>query len=831
MATQARLNHILVSSRAVLYSFEATGDNNPTFVSDNIRDLFGYEPSDYLDDRNFVPDHIHPEDTSDLKKGFSDLFEEGHLVNEYRFRRKDGSYCWVSDELRVIYDDAGKPVEVVGSWSNIDERKKAETVVAEAQARIDHILSSSSAVLYSFEATGDHAPTFVSENLQEMFGYEPSDYLDDRNFVPDHIHPEDTSDLKKGFSDLFEEGHLVNEYRFRRKDDNYCWVSDELRVIYDDAGKPVEVVGSWSNIDERKKAEAVVAAAQARTDHILSSSSAVLYSFAATGDNSPTFVSENLREVFGYEPSEYLEDRNFVPSRIHPEDSKDLESGFAALFKEGRLVNEYRFRHKDGSYRWVHDELRIIYDEAGKPMEAVGCWSDITARKEAELAATATHARLNHILACSPAVLYSFAATGDNRSTFISDNVRKIFGYEPSEYLEEPKFVPDRIHPDDATRIGVDLSRLFKEGHLVNEYRFRHKDGSYRIVSDEIKVIYDDTGKPLEVVGSWTDISKRKQVKENLVSLLKTTSLFASLDEAALRDIAAEANSVQLMGGTQLIKQGDLADSFYLVMGGRIRTFVTKDDGNECQTSEVGRGELVGETAILTGEPQLESARAIRDTNLLQFSKETFYRLVEHHPETVLLLSKNIAIRYQREVRGITANSVVSTIAVIPAGHGAPVSDFVKCLTASLSEIGPTLHLDVECMASALRQGSADDSEEDRLLKWLHEQEAEFQFVIFESTLEPSSWSKQCIRQADRILSVGTAGGDPALNSIEKEIVSQQDNQTIARQELVLLHPNNNELPSGTGRWLDIRKLDDHHHVILSNPLHHKRLCRILTGN
>ncbi|MFT5397131.1 MAG: lysophospholipid hydrolase, partial [Gammaproteobacteria bacterium] len=449
----------------------------------------------------------------------------------------------------------------------------------------------------------------------------------------------------------------------------------------------------------------------------------------------------------------------------------------------------------------------------------------------AELAATATHARLNHILACSPAVLYSFAATGDNRSTFISDNVRKIFGYEPSEYLEEPKFVPDRIHPDDATRIGVDLSRLFKEGHLVNEYRFRHKDGSYRIVSDEIKVIYDDTGKPLEVVGSWTDISKRKQVKENLVSLLKTTSLFASLDEAALRDIAAEANSVQLMGGTQLIKQGDLADSFYLVMGGRIRTFVTKDDGNECQTSEVGRGELVGETAILTGEPQLESARAIRDSNLLQFSKETFYRLVEHHPETVLLLSKNIAIRYQREVRGITANSVVSTIAVIPAGHGAPVSDFVKCLTASLSEIGPTLHLDVECMASALRQGSADDSEEDRLLKWLHEQEAEFQFVIFESTLEPSSWSKQCIRQADRILSVGTAGGDPALNSIEKEIVSQQDNQTIARQELVLLHPNNNELPSGTGRWLDIRKLDDHHHVILSNPLHHKRLCRILTGN
>jgi len=244
------------------------------------------------------------------------------------------------------------------------------------------------------------------------------------------------------------------------------------------------------------------------------------------------------------------------------------------------------------------------------------------------------------------------------------------------------------------------------------------------------------------------------------------------------------------MGGMQLVKQGDLADSFYLVMGGRIRTYVTKEDGSERQTSEVGRGELVGETAILTGEPQLESARAIRDTNLLQFSKETFYRLVEHHPETVLLLSKNIAIRYQREVRGITTNSVISTIAVIPAGYGVPFSAFTKRFAASLSEIGSTLRLDVKSTEHVLAQGSTDGSEEDRILQWLHEQEARFQFVIYESTLEPSSWSKRCIRQADRIVSVGTAGGDPDLNSIEKEIASEQSNHAIARQELVLLHPN-----------------------------------------
>ncbi|MEE9157168.1 MAG: PAS domain-containing protein, partial [Gammaproteobacteria bacterium] len=105
-----------------------------------------------------------------------------------------------------------------------------------ADARIDHILASSPAVLYSFEARGDYAPTFISENVREVFGYEPSEYLEDRNFVSDRIHPDDAArlggDLGGDLSRLFKKGYLTNEYRFRRKDGHYCWVSDESRVIY-----------------------------------------------------------------------------------------------------------------------------------------------------------------------------------------------------------------------------------------------------------------------------------------------------------------------------------------------------------------------------------------------------------------------------------------------------------------------------------------------------------------------------------------------------------------------------------------------------------------------
>jgi len=428
-------------------------------------------------------------------------------------------------------------------------------------------------------------------------------------------------------------------------------------------------------------------------------------------------------------------------------------------------------------------------------------------------------------------VLYSFKATGDNDPTFISENLREVFGYEPSEYLEDRNFVLNRIHPDDATRIEDDLSQLFEKGHLINQYRFRHKDGNYRWVHDELRTIQDNTGAPVEIVGSWSDISAQMEINEEIVGLLSSTSLFGKLDESALRDIAAEANPFQLMGGETLIRQGDSAESFYLVTSGRLRAFVTEENGIEHLVGEIGKGELVGEMSVLTGEPRPASVRAIRDTVLLQISKDTLYRYVERHPKVLLLISKVIADRYQRKFYGIDKDSVISTVAIIPAGHGVPISDFSKRLATSLSELGSTLHLDVKSMEHELGQGSAQKPDKDNLLRWLNDLESRHQYVIYESTSEPSSWSRRCIRQADRILSVGTAGSTPDLNSIEKEIASQQNNQAMARQELVLLHPNRKKLPSGTKDWLDIRNLDDHHHVVFDSTDDYKRLSRLLTGN
>ena len=120
------------------------------------------------------------------------------------------------------------------------------------------------------------------------------------------------------------------------------------------------------------------------------------------------------------------------------------------------------------------------------------------------------------MLSNAPTATYSFEASGDFRPTYISENVNKLFGYEPQEYLADSNFVLNRVHPDDAKRVKGELSRLFEVGHLLIEYRFLCKDDNYRWVSDEMQLIRDKKGEPFEFIGSWNDITARKQLNDDL---------------------------------------------------------------------------------------------------------------------------------------------------------------------------------------------------------------------------------------------------------------------------------------------------------------------------
>ena len=125
-----------------------------------------------------------------------------------------------------------------------------------------------------------------------------------------------------------------------------------------------------------------------------------------------------------------------------------------------------------------------------------------------------TRQRLQYLLAVSPAIIYTTKATGDFACTFVSENLRAIMGYTTQEMTTDPKGWPERLHPDDARRAFGEMLPLIGRGGGSIEYRFRHRDGHYIWIQDTFKVVSDDQGHPLELVGAWADITERKQAEQ-----------------------------------------------------------------------------------------------------------------------------------------------------------------------------------------------------------------------------------------------------------------------------------------------------------------------------
>jgi adenylate cyclase len=538
-AAQERLVRLLSSSPAVIYSFKASGDFAPTFVSDNIGTVFGYTPAEYLENPSFWRDRVHPDDLARVEEAISKFFHNGVQSVEYRFRRGDGSYCWVNDAQRLVRGIGGKPLEIVGSWSDITERKAAEEAKAALHARMAQLLTGSPAVIYSYRATGDFAPTFVSENIRDWLGYETEEYLQNADFWRSRVHPDDLARVEAESTALYKNGRHTVEYRFLKKDGSYCWVNDAQQLIRDQQCQAFEVIGSWSDVTRRRQAEEAAAAANERVQHLLARSPAVIYAFEASGDYKPTFISQNIKELLGYEREEYLQSPDFWRSRVHPADLARIEKGYTRLFEEGRLSNEYRFRKKDGNYSWISDDLQLIRNAVGDPLEVIGAWNDITARKQLSEVLVAAQDRLVRLLSSAPAVIYSYKASGDFAPIIISENIKNVLGYEPSEYLQNADFWRSRVHPDDLARVEAESSALYKNGRHTVEYRFLKKGGTHCWVNDEQRLIRDGGGQPIEVIGSWSDISRRKnaeaasrQSEQRLTDAIETISEGFSLYDA-----------------------------------------------------------------------------------------------------------------------------------------------------------------------------------------------------------------------------------------------------------------------------------------------------------
>ncbi len=303
------------------------------------------------------------------------------------------------------------------------------------------------------------------------------------------------------------------------------------------------------------------------------------------------------------------------------------------------------------------------------------------------------------------------------------------------------------------------------------------------------------------------------------MEFFSATELFRSLDKNVLKQIAENCEVLHVASGKILVAQGEPGDSVYFVVYGRLRAFTLTENGEKNIVGEIGRGECMGEMAIFTDEVRSATVYAIRDSVLLKLSKSQFEALMIQYPQAMTVIIKLIIKRLQKSLLGPAYRVSISTIAVVPLTHGTPVQIFIQKLIETLKKNNKTvLHLNHQRILSKL----ANDYD---LTAWLNEQEARYNYVIYEAGPQLNNWTQQCLRQADRILLVSHFNAKNKLN------FTNLHGYSLARQELVLLHEDKSNTPHNTRHWLKQLKVADHHHIMMDESEDYARLVRRLTGH
>jgi NTE family protein len=135
------------------------------------------------------------------------------------------------------------------------------------------------------------------------------------------------------------------------------------------------------------------------------------------------------------------------------------------------------------------------------------------------------------------------------------------------------------------------------------------------------------------------------QIRTDGLYFLKRNSLFAQLGEDVLTELVASLKSISLEKGSTVLRADEPGDSLYLIRNGRVRIASKSDSGQEKPIAYLGRGDAIGELALLTGEPQAFSAIADTPCEFLILTKADFDAILEKHPLIGIHLSRALSKR------------------------------------------------------------------------------------------------------------------------------------------------------------------------------------------
>ncbi len=523
-------------------------------ISDVIEDISGYPASDFIANKVRSFDSItFSEDRQRVRDAILEaLAQRRPYVLEYRIVNARGEARWVYEKGRGVFDERGEVKWLDGAIFDVTTRKTAEArlqrhqeeLESSVRARTEELLGANANLqaevqerrrteealrcsesryrdLFNSSRDGiaitDMDGRFLDANPSYMamvgYGLKELAELTYQAITPARWCEEESRIIReqvltRGYSDEYEKEYI-------RKDGVRVPISIRVWLMQDSAGRPAGLWGVVRDITERKRSESELLETKQRLEHLVSSGPSVLYSCGPGPDYPTTFIGAQVKAQLGYDPQEFYADPFFWTKRIHEEDAPAVLRALPRIERGEHVSYDYRFRHGDGHWVWLHDRATPLRNAEGAISGLLGSWFETTVQKNAEKALEAQRAFLRQVLDVNPSLI--FAKDRDGKFTLVNRAVADVYGTSVEELIgkTDSDFNPNAEEVAFFRRIDLEVMDT-RQTRLIPEEVITDAQGVVHWLQTVKCPIVGEDGAVNQVLGVATDITARKRAEEAL---------------------------------------------------------------------------------------------------------------------------------------------------------------------------------------------------------------------------------------------------------------------------------------------------------------------------
>ena len=322
-------------------------------------------------------DGIHPADVQHYAEVYQTAFnkrEEFHI--DYRLRRHDGVYRWVSDHGVPRVTSDGLFEGYIGACMDIHDELLSQTVLRENEERLNIVIEAGELGTWELDMATD--TIICSERYTDIFGY-PKDTSLTYAQISRQIYPDDLAQRNEAFLEGLKNGMIHYEVRIISQDNTVKWIEKRGKVFYDEAGNPKKLIGTLRDISAQKNYQEKLREREKKFRLLADAMPQMIWTCDKYGN-----LNYFNRSLYGYAGvnDDELREKGWLQI-VHPDDREADRQQWEFAIKSGEdFITEHRLRRSDGLYRWQLTRAVPQKDAAGNIEMWVGASTDIDEIKE-----------------------------------------------------------------------------------------------------------------------------------------------------------------------------------------------------------------------------------------------------------------------------------------------------------------------------------------------------------------------------------------------------------------------------------------------------------------